>query len=29
MNNMKNWKTSLVGITIIIAGIYVFVSTKD
>jgi len=26
---MKNWKTTLVGITIIIAGIYVFVTTKD
>lgn len=26
---MKNWKTSLVGLAIIGAGIYVFVTTKD
>jgi hypothetical protein len=26
---MKNWKTSLMGIAIIIAGVYVFISTKD
>ena len=26
---MKNWKTSLVGLAIIMAGIYVFISTKD
>jgi len=26
---MKSWKTSLLGIAIIIAGIYVFVSTND
>jgi len=26
---MKNWKTSLIGLVIIIAGIYVFITTKD
>lgn len=26
---MKNWKTSIVGLALIIAGIVVFVQTKD
>ena len=26
---MKSWKTTLIGIAIIIAGIYVFIASKD
>ena len=26
---MKNWKTNIVGFTLIVAGIYVFLNTKD
>jgi len=26
---MKNWKTNLVGIALIVAGIVVFIQTKD